>query len=176
MTLSSRRGSLPERVRKLNTEATNLKTSQFTGWDSIRCYKTETSKAWDLELNLDGTTPANGDVTLLTKFIADHQDAPFAKMTIEVLVNNTSTYRVGRTERSETYDYGIATNGTVPDVFGNYSPTRTPNKKNEVSWYDYIQVSAGMKNIKVKIRVFATDTGKIQAGYELSYGNTVMYI
>mgnify|MGYP003585924161 CR=1 FL=1 len=165
-----RKGSIAKRVKDLNTEATNLKTAQFTGWDSVRCYKLETTREWDFDYTptfVGGQTQEN--IHIYVKFIADHQEAPFGKAIMEVLVDNTNKYRVGTFSNANTSDFSVYTNGWVPDTFGNYSPTNRPNKINEKSWYNAITVR-GQLNIKVKIRVFTTDTGRIIAGYDHNDG------
>lgn len=169
-----RQGSIDMRVHDVAREATNLKTSQFTGWDSVRCYKLETTRVWDLSYTptFVGGQTAEG-ISIYLKFIADHQDAPFAAPTMAILINDTYTYTVGALDNNGTAtnaDHGIYTNGWVPDTFGVYSPTGDPNKTNELSWYNNI-TTLGQNNIKIKVRVFATDSGRLVAKYSHNDGS-----
>jgi len=172
MTYDARRGSIGSRVHELRKEAINLKTAQFTGWDSIRCYNIETTRAYDLSYT---PTYIGGQLKetlgIYVKFIADHQDAPFAKPTMDILINNRH-HRVGMDgvgNTSEYSDYGVYTNGWVSDTYGNYSPTRTPNNTKELSWYNSISTYSP-STLQIKIKVFATDTGRIIARYVHSNG------
>ena len=164
--------SIDMRIKNLNQEATNLKTSQNTGWDSIRAYKIETTNEFDFDYTptFTGGQTEEG-ISFYAKFTADHQDAPFAKMVAKVWVGNSAWFRVGHWSEdvSASKDNGLNSNGWVWDVYGNYSPTGTPNKKNELSWYNSISVH-GQINIKVKFIVYATDTGRLVVKYEHNDG------
>lgn len=165
----ARQGSIDTRVHNLYREATNLKTSQFTGWDSVRCYEISTTNAWDYSYSPTWAGSQSEEIIhIFVKFIADHQQAPFAKPIMDILVNDDAHYRVGVMDSLATdtnADYGVYTNGWVHDTYGNYSPVGTPNAINEKSWYNAIDVfRSTATNIKVKFRVFSTDTGRLIIG------------
>ena len=163
-----RQGSIDTRIHNLTREATNLKTAQFTGWDSIRCYEISTTATWDFSYN---PTWAGGQVQggfdVFVKFIADHQQAPFAKPIMDILINDDAHHRVGVMDSNGTNtnsDYSLYTNGWVPDTFGNYSPLGTANAINEKSWYNYVTYFPAVINVKIKIRIFSTDSGRMIVG------------
>jgi len=164
-----RQGSIDTRVHNLYREATNLKTSQFTGWDSIRCYEVSTTTTWDYSFTptWSGSQTESG-FDVFVKFIADHQQAPFAKPIMDILVNDAAHHRVGTLDSNATdtnSDYGVYTNGWVDDTFGNYSPLGTPNQINEKSWYNYVDVfRSSVVNVKIKIRIYSTDSGRMIVG------------
>lgn len=165
---NERLGSIDTRIKNLNREATNLKTTQFTGWDSIRSYKIETTNTFDFSYTptfVSGQTEET--ISIGVKFIADHQDAPTAKALMQIYVDNAAWYRVGHwsSDGAAGKDYGVDTNGWVPDIYGNYSPTRTPNARNELSWYNAITVNSQI-NIKIKFLIYATDTGRMIVAVE----------
>jgi hypothetical protein len=161
-----RTNSIDLRIKNLNQEATNLKTSQSTGWDSIRSYKIETTNEFDYAYTPTFVSGQTGETMhVYLKFIADHQEAPFAKAVMKIKVAGASWYRIGHwaDDVADVKDYGIDTNGWVQDNYGNYSPTETPNKRNELSWYNAISFS-GQIPIQVKFIIYATDTGRMIAG------------
>src|SRR5690606_27497351 len=149
----------------LEKEATNLKTSQFTGSDSIKTYVIQTTREWDWEYTTTFGGGSQETSHIYVKFIADHQNAPLAQPIMDILIDNNAHYRVGISEFGGVKsDNGIVTNGWVPDTYGNYSPTKQPNKRNELSWYNAITYYSNGKNVKVKFKVYATDTGRIIVG------------
>ncbi len=160
---SERVNSVDMRIKRLNQEATNLKTAQVTGWDSVRSYCIKTTKEYDYSYT---PTFVGGQIAeamhLYVKFTADHQQAPWAMATAKILVDNTNVFRVGHfnTDVPNTRDYGIYTNGWVPDSYGSYSPTGKPNNINEVSFYNAV-VFTGQINVKIKLYIWATDTGRM---------------
>lgn len=164
-------GSVETRVRKLARDAVNLKTAQFAGSDSIRSYVIETTREWDFSYTPTFVGGQTQEVIhIYVKFIADHQNAPFAKPIMKVLVDDTNIFRVRNGVLSETgVDFGAWTNGWVSDVYGNYSPTNTPNAINEKSWYNAVGVY-GVHNIKIKLKIYSTDSGRIIAGYDHNDG------
>lgn len=165
-------GSVETRVRKLARDAVNLKTAQFAGSDSIRSYVIETTREWDFSYTptfVSGQTQEY--IHIYVKFIADHQNAPFAKPIMKILIDDTNYFRVGTggALNEANADFSGWTNGWVPDVYGNYSPTNTPNAINEKSWYNAIGV-VGVHNIKIKLKIYSTDSGRIIAGYDHNDG------
>lgn len=165
---SERVNSADMRIKRLNQEATNLKTSQTTGWDSVRSYCIQTTNTFDYSYTptfVGGQTAET--MHLYVKYTADHQQAPWAMATAKILVNDTEYFRVGNfaADVPNTRDYGIYTNGWVRDSYGNYSPTGKPNNINEVSFYNAISFT-GQINVKIKFYVWATDTGRLTVGVD----------
>lgn len=165
---SERVNSADMRIKRLNQEATNLKTSQTTGWDSVRSYCIQTTNTFDYSYTptfVGGQTAET--MHLYVKYTADHQQAPWAMATAKILVNDTEYFRVGsfNSDVPNTRDYGIYTNGWVRDSYGNYSPTGKPNNINEVSFYNAISFT-GQINVKIKFYVWATDTGRLTVGVD----------
>lgn len=145
-----RSGSVATRVKNLVREATNLKTSQFTGWDSIQCYKIDTTNQWDLD------TTSNG-ATILVRYAADYQDAPFGTLVANLSVDGDSV------------SYRKTVPGTPPymsiveDNSGHGFGKTFDRKPNELYWAINISTPS-TNNIKLKVRVFATQPGRLTAG------------
>lgn len=98
------------------------------------------------------------------KFIADNQQAPQAIMVITCLIDNSIYFTANTGSTSDSGDYyGVWFNGTFQDMYGNYSPDKpTPNTTKEISWYDAVSIKPSGKNIKLKFKVYATDTGTLR--------------
>jgi hypothetical protein len=151
------------RVKNLYREATNLKTAQFTGWDSIKCYVIQTTNTWDASITV---TPSSlTSTTIVVKYTADYQDAPFAKLVADVsLDGNTESYR--KTAPGTPPYVSILDNTSGRTFF-----STTPRKSNELFWNINISTSTE-SNVKVKIKVFATQPGRLTAGVQNSNSYT----
>lgn len=150
-----RTSSLPVRVKNLSREATNLKTAQFTGWDSIKCYTIQTTNTWDYQTTL---TPSGFNfINIQVRYTADYQDAPFGTLIADIQLDGNYEYRKAN---------GVL---SYPNVSINEIPTRktffstgagTPR---QLFWNIQISTSATV-SVKVKLKVFATQPGRLMAG------------
>ena len=156
-----RNDDLVNKIKRLERDVADLKASQFTGFDTVQSYVTELSSAtWDVSWTASFSSPITFDsATILAKFTASRQVAPFAILHITALIDDTTYYLVG--EQND-----VSMNDIVPDTFGNYSPTATPNAPNELSWYSSVTATVSGRDVKLKFRVYGTDTGTMAVKFD----------
>lgn len=150
-----RTNSLPARIKNLTREATSLKTSQFTGWDSIKCYTIQTTNDWDYQVTL---TPSSFNTTFIqVRYTADYQEAPFGTLIADVQLDGSYDYRKANGVLS--YPNVVISENNSSKMFFS-TEARTPR---QLFWNISISTDVTV-SVKVKLKVFATQPGRLLAG------------
>lgn len=149
-------------MRQIETELEDIKNKQFIGTDSVQLYKNQTEDAWDYDHTTSFSLPQTEELhSFSVLFTADNQNAPFSKLTIDALIDNTTHYQSGK--------LGTGQNGVwFNDIFYDYDlyfrrqdDEDFVAQPNQISWYFAYSAYASGKNIKMKLTVHSTDTGVI---------------
>lgn len=146
----------------IEREIEQLKNKQFIGTDSVQIYPNQTEDLWDYERTTSFVSPQTEELhNFSVVFTADRQAAPFSKLTVHALIDNTTNFKVGELHVGMA---GVWFNDIIPDYYLVYRMMDDPSfvpAPNKIAWYFAYSAYASGKNIKFKLTVHSTDTGTI---------------
>ena len=136
-----------DKVREIKSNIVALKSAQKIGSESTNVFITKTNNEYDFEWT---KTTGQGNSYFNVLFIPDNQPVSFASLSVKVWVNNTP--------------YNPATATFSPADFSEASGVNLVDIKPSLSYWGVFvgtYAPAGT-NIKIKVSVTSTDTGKIE--------------
>jgi hypothetical protein len=139
-------------IAKAKKDVEEIKQRQLAGASNIVVYPQETGNTWDYNAGVSLNAPR----MILMYFVADDQYAPFVEFDPEIRLDDVP-YDTTTDIRLNFIDFGLNS-----DALDQLNTLLSPEQQKRLAYQTYtFSGNPGTVNLKIKLRIIATDTGTI---------------